>query len=117
MREQVGGKYCIASNTSSIPEVGGDLIDYHDPYDFADCYGLVRRALFDPNYRAQRERQIRQHYRSTTWEDSAAQVLATIEKEVVGSPSTMLTSCAVARLNWSQTLSGAGASKCASPTS
>ena len=25
------GKYCVASNASSLPEVGGDLIDYHDP--------------------------------------------------------------------------------------
>jgi glycosyltransferase involved in cell wall biosynthesis len=27
------GKFCVASNRTSIPEVGGDLIDYFDPSD------------------------------------------------------------------------------------
>ena len=31
------GKFCVASNRTSIPEVGGDLIDYFDPIERRRC--------------------------------------------------------------------------------
>ncbi len=76
------GKYCIASDRSSIPEIAGDLIDYHDPCDFAACKALVERALFDEAYRLGREAQIRQRYRKTSWADCAGAVGAILTEEV-----------------------------------
>jgi glycosyltransferase involved in cell wall biosynthesis len=54
------GKFCIASNASSMPEVCGDLIDYVDPNDFEDLYHKVRRAIREPDYIRQREARIKQ---------------------------------------------------------
>ena len=63
------GKFCVASNASSIPEIGGDLIDYHGPNDLEACFALVERAIFDPKYRATREAIIRREYRMPSWVD------------------------------------------------
>lgn len=52
------GKYCVASQASSIPEVCQDLIDYVDPADPADMARKILRALSDPAYVAERERAI-----------------------------------------------------------
>lgn len=76
------GKFCIASRASSIPEIGGDLLDYHDPYDFAEALGLIERAMFDPAYRAAREAEVRRSYKTTTWAECAASVLAAIERHL-----------------------------------
>ena len=61
------GKYCVASNASSIPEIVGDLIDYHAPNDFDMCYRSVERALFDVEYRRAKEAEIRSRYKLHTW--------------------------------------------------
>jgi glycosyltransferase involved in cell wall biosynthesis len=68
------GKYCIASNAASIPEVAGDLVDYHAPEDFAGCYELAERAVLDPDYRAGREARIRAEHRPYGWADCAKSI-------------------------------------------
>lgn len=70
------GRYCIASNTSAMPEVGGDLVDYFAPHDTQACIDLIVRAVMDPAYVRAREDEIRARYRITTWADTARQVLA-----------------------------------------
>jgi glycosyltransferase involved in cell wall biosynthesis len=49
------GKFFVASNRTSIPEVGGDLIDYFDPSDDDDALAKIERLLFEPGYLAARE--------------------------------------------------------------
>jgi glycosyltransferase involved in cell wall biosynthesis len=73
------GKYCIASGTSSLPEIGGELIDYHDPLDFVGLKALATRALFEARYRQAREEAIRRHYRRTSWRSCASAVRAVVE--------------------------------------
>ncbi|MCU0706133.1 MAG: glycosyltransferase family 4 protein [Fimbriiglobus sp.] len=73
------GKMCIASDASAIPEIGGDLVDYHDPHDLPGFLRLVERAIFDPEYRAERERQIAERFRRTHWDDTAAQIVDAVE--------------------------------------
>jgi glycosyltransferase involved in cell wall biosynthesis len=63
------GKFCVASNRTSIPEVGGDLIDYFDPSDADDALAKIERLLFEPGYLAAREAQLRAEYRPRTWAD------------------------------------------------
>jgi glycosyltransferase involved in cell wall biosynthesis len=63
------GKFCIASNRTSIPEVGGNLADYFDPADEEDALAKIERPLLDPAYLAAREAQVRAEYRRRTWND------------------------------------------------
>jgi glycosyltransferase involved in cell wall biosynthesis len=65
------GKYCVASRASSLPEVGGELIGYHDPLDLPACLRLVREALSE-EFRKRREETIRATYRPTRWSETAA---------------------------------------------
>jgi glycosyltransferase involved in cell wall biosynthesis len=65
------GKYCVCSGASSLPEVGGSFIDYHDPLDALGCLALVERAFLDPDWLARREARIRAEYQVTTWRDCA----------------------------------------------
>ncbi len=74
------GKYCIAASSSSIPEIGGDLVGMHDPRDWSACLQLARQALLDPAFLTRRESEIRARYRPTPWRASALQVAARIEK-------------------------------------
>jgi glycosyltransferase involved in cell wall biosynthesis len=65
------GKFCVASNRTSIPEVGGDLIDYFDPSDDDDALAKIERLLFEPGYLAAREARLLAEYRGRTWADCA----------------------------------------------
>jgi glycosyltransferase involved in cell wall biosynthesis len=70
------GKFCIASNRTSLPEVGGDFCDYFDPTDEAEAVAKIERTLFEPGYLAAREAHIRAAYRRPTWADCAHQLMA-----------------------------------------
>ena len=74
------GKFCVASNRSSIPEVGGDLVDYFDPGDENDAQAKIERPLFDSNYLAEREARIRTRYRQPSWSDCAHEIAGKIEQ-------------------------------------
>lgn len=65
----IHGKPCIASNSSSIPEVGGDLIDYVDPLNLNDGVRIFRKLIEDDVYRAGRIEQIRTKFKPRTWEE------------------------------------------------
>jgi len=74
------GRYCIAANRASLPEAGGDLVDYFDPFDFVGCYGLVHRATTDPAYVKQCEARIRENYVPYSWAMTAAQVSSVVDR-------------------------------------
>lgn len=74
------GKFCIASDSSSLPEVGGDFVDYIDPGDEADAVAKIERALFEPDYRAAREARIRASYRPPSWADCARTLVEAIDR-------------------------------------
>jgi glycosyltransferase involved in cell wall biosynthesis len=74
------GRPCVASNTSSIPEVGGDLVDYVDPYNLRHGIEVFRRMAFDATYRAQREEDIRKKFVPRTWQDVGSELLAKIAR-------------------------------------
>jgi glycosyltransferase involved in cell wall biosynthesis len=74
------GKFCVASNRTSIPEVGGDLIDYFDPADDDEAVEKVERLLFEPGYLAAREARLRAEYRPSTWADCARSVVLKLQE-------------------------------------
>jgi len=63
------GKFCVASNRTSIPEVAGGLIDYFDPTNEDDAFAKIERLLFDRKYLTEREAQLQAAYRPRTWTD------------------------------------------------
>jgi glycosyltransferase involved in cell wall biosynthesis len=73
------GKFCLSSNRTSIPEVGGDLIDYFDPADEDDAVAKTERLLFEPGYLAAREARLRMEYRPGTWADCARSIVLQLE--------------------------------------
>jgi glycosyltransferase involved in cell wall biosynthesis len=76
------GKFCVASNRTSIPEVGGNLIDYFDPSNEDDALTKIERPLIDPGYLAAREAQLRAEYRPRTWADCAHALIGTLDQTV-----------------------------------
>jgi glycosyltransferase involved in cell wall biosynthesis len=78
----VYGKYCICTNASSVPEVAGDLVDYHDPLDAMTCMELVQRALFEPGFLQGREERIRIEFRGATWAECGARIAPLLEKNL-----------------------------------
>ncbi len=63
------GRPCIASDTSSIPEVGGNLVDYVDPFNITQGIDVFRRMIIDTTYREGRAQTIRDHFVPRTWND------------------------------------------------
>jgi glycosyltransferase involved in cell wall biosynthesis len=62
---------CVASSTSSIPEVGGDFVDYVDPLSVADGISVIGRMLTDREYLAERRRKIVENFRPRGWDEVA----------------------------------------------
>ena len=63
------GRTCITSNTSSLPEVGGDLCLYVDPNDVGSGVAAVMRMLDDAERRRLEDRIRAAPLR--TWDDTA----------------------------------------------
>ena len=76
------GKFCVASNRTSIPEVGGHLVDYFDPSNEDDALAKIERPLIDPGYLAAREAQLRAEYRPRTWADCAHALIGALDQTV-----------------------------------
>jgi glycosyltransferase involved in cell wall biosynthesis len=74
------GKPCLASDTSSMMEIAGSLIDYFSPLSTDECLASITRLL-DPSYREQSEKRIKK-YKITTWDDTYRRVIS-LEKKYV----------------------------------
>jgi glycosyltransferase involved in cell wall biosynthesis len=62
------GKFCIASNRASMPEVGGDLCDYFDPSNEDDAFRTIEHAVLDSSYIAARNEQVVRSYVPGSWD-------------------------------------------------
>lgn len=72
------GKLCLSSDTSSMPEIAGDLIDYFSPYDTGAILESVMKYL-DPETLTAREKQIKQEYVPTSWREMHTVVSAFVD--------------------------------------
>jgi glycosyltransferase involved in cell wall biosynthesis len=68
-----------ASNTSSMPEIAGNLIDYFSPFSTDECLETMKR-LSDPTYLKKAQQRLLK-YKVTSWDDSFQQI-NTFLKEV-----------------------------------
>lgn len=71
------GKTAIAAQSSSVPEVGGDLVAYCDPHSIASIAECARRLIQDEEHRAELERRIADA-RLRGWDDVAQEVLSVV---------------------------------------
>lgn len=74
------GRYVIASNATSLPEVCGNLIDYIDPNDVGDIISKVEYALDHPEHVRQKELALKAA-KLRAWDDVADQLLTVIEAD------------------------------------
>ncbi|MDO9277487.1 MAG: glycosyltransferase family 1 protein [Polaromonas sp.] len=70
------GKCCLASNVASIPEVGGDLVDYVDPWDVPAWAERLRWYFNHPSLVAHKEARIKDSYQPMSWPKCAEDVFS-----------------------------------------
>ena len=73
------GRYCITSNATSLPEVGGDLVDIFDLSEEDGLYNTLKKPIEDREYLSQRNSRIeRNGLRS--WQQTAANILSVVNE-------------------------------------
>lgn len=65
----VYGKPCIASSTTSMPEVGGDFVRYIDPFDWKSAYPIVRQAITDGDDLEKWTQRVKNDFKIKKWDD------------------------------------------------
>lgn len=70
------GKFCLASQTSSMPEIAGDLLEYFSPYDSSQFAELIWAYSTDSGKLKTKEERILREFKPTRWKDSAEGILA-----------------------------------------
>ncbi|MBK8455890.1 MAG: glycosyltransferase family 4 protein [Phyllobacteriaceae bacterium] len=68
------GKTAVVANVSSLPEVGGDLVEYCDPDSIASIRAAVMRLVFEPGRREELEARIAKA-ELRDWDDVARDLL------------------------------------------
>lgn len=64
------GKFCLASNATSIPEVGGDFVEYIHPLDTFSWAQKIYEYISNPQMLQNRVQKIEQEYKPQTWDVS-----------------------------------------------
>lgn len=70
------GKFCLASNAASIPEVGGDLVEYIDPWDLPAWVERLEWYFSHPQELTARNERCSKEYITPTWKETASFILA-----------------------------------------
>lgn len=70
------GKYCLCSSAASLPEVGGDWVDYLDPWDLPGWVERLAFLLDHPDWVAARNAAIARDYQPHPWSATAAEIFA-----------------------------------------
>lgn len=65
------GKPVICSNRGSIPEVGGDLVEYVDPWDLPEWVNAIERLWLDVDHRNRLANRIEREYVRNEWSATA----------------------------------------------
>ncbi|MCK8636675.1 glycosyl transferase family 1 [Parasaccharibacter sp. TMW2.1882] len=77
------GKPCVASSSSSIPEVGGDLVDYVDPLNLHEGIEVIRKMIEDAQYRARRSKLIATTFTPRSWDDVTNDLISALPKKSI----------------------------------
>ncbi|HSZ14021.1 MAG TPA: glycosyltransferase family 1 protein [Solirubrobacteraceae bacterium] len=82
LEAMAAGAAVVTSSLSSLPEVGGDAVEYVDPYDVPGIAAGLRAVLDDDAHRADLSARARTRAGEFSWERFATIVLATIDAAV-----------------------------------
>jgi len=74
------GAACLTSDTSSLPEVGGDAVAYCDPLDVGSIAAGLEQLLGSDERRAELARAAQERARGFTWERCARETLGVLER-------------------------------------
>ena len=69
------GKYCLSANTGSLPEVGGDFVEYCKPDDPQEWADRIAYLISHPDDLRAKEQYIQAHYQPASWESMAKKIL------------------------------------------
>ena len=72
------GKPCLSSNISSMPEIGGDIVDYFYPFNSGECLDKIVEYT-DQKVLEQRTRRIKTEYKASLWDQTYEQVSTAID--------------------------------------
>ena len=74
------GKPCITSNVTAMPEVGGTLCKYLDPFDIEDGYRVVADVLVDRSALASWTARVRSEFKPKTWKSFSCELFETVQR-------------------------------------
>ncbi len=77
------GKPCVASNATSMPEVGGDLCFYGDPHDIDTFAAPIVRLVRDAEFHASAVAAIKAS-QLRTWAEAASEIAAAVSPSAAG---------------------------------
>lgn len=77
------GKAIIASSAGSIPEVGGDLVTYLDPWNPQAWADEILALVDDPERVRSMEAAVRERYRARSWHDTAVVVKSALDRLLI----------------------------------
>ena len=74
------GKPCIAAGVTALPEAGGTLARYFDPFDLNDAVRVIRAAVEDRPGLARWQDEVRRSFRPVGWNRTAHALVAALER-------------------------------------
>jgi glycosyltransferase involved in cell wall biosynthesis len=74
------GRPCLASHTSSLPEVAGGFADYFDPFNITDGYEKIKKFILDNDFREFRATAIKTSFLPRLWGDVANDLLRIVRE-------------------------------------
>lgn len=80
LEAMAAGAPVVTSDCSSLPEVGGDAVEYADPTSVASIAAALERVLRSPQRRAELKTLGRERARGFTWDRTAAITLETLAR-------------------------------------
>jgi glycosyltransferase involved in cell wall biosynthesis len=73
------GKFCLASYTSSMPEVGGKLIEYVSPYDTVEWMRRISYYASEPSALAKMTDRVKKDYKPTSWDSTVSTIVKALK--------------------------------------
>ena len=70
------GKFCLASNVASIPEIAGDLIEYIEPWDVRKWAEQILWYAKNPHDLEVKEARIKAYYQPVKWKSTTSNILS-----------------------------------------
>jgi glycosyltransferase involved in cell wall biosynthesis len=74
------GKFVLASNTSSIPEIAGNLVEYVDPYSATEWESKLEYYFGNRQELVRREKLIQSEFEGDSWESCAQTIIIELQE-------------------------------------